>query len=216
MRTIKPQFGILLALLFILTMISTCNIVRAFRPQASTSQTDTVMFNRLQKQRADLEKKYTLQISQLEIQNDSLKSTVQEKKKALIASRLNTSALRDQLNRVITEASVATISPDSLQLAVNNYYNAQAQSDTACDQTIQSLQLALINRDSTIALHNVAEVNLKDLQKDQELRVRLLTDELNTAYKTQRKKVRQNRLLTFGMVFISGITTTLLVKQTVK
>lgn len=216
MRTIKPQFGILLALLFILTVISTCNIVQVFKPQTSTLQTDTAIFNSLQKQRNDLDKRYSLQISQLEVQNDSLKSTVQEKKKALAASRLNTSALKDQLNRIVNEASTTTISPDSLRLAVNNYYDAQTQSNTACDQTIQSLQQAIVNRDSVIVLHNLAETNLKDLQKDQELRVQLLTDELNTAYKTQRKKVRQNRLLTFGMVFMSGITTTLLIKQTVK
>ena len=40
-----------------------------------------------------------------------------------------------------------------------------------------------------------------------------LAEELNTAYKANRKKRFENKMLTYGLMIMSGITTTLFIKS---
>ena len=52
-----------------------------------------------------------------------------------------------------------------------------------------------------------------DIQKENQQRQMQLAEELNTAYKANRKKRFENKMLTYGLMIMSGITTTLFIKS---
>lgn len=68
-------------------------------------------------------------------------------------------------------------------------------------------------RDSEIVICNRSYSQLKDFIDEQARREQKLTEDLNTLLKQQKKKRLQNRLLAGGMLFISGIATTLFIKS---
>ncbi|PBQ32753.1 hypothetical protein CNR22_13530 [Sphingobacteriaceae bacterium] len=67
-------------------------------------------------------------------------------------------------------------------------------------------------RDSQIVLCNSAYQEMKSLVQEQVERERQLTENLNHALKQQKRKRNQNRVLAAGMLFVSGLTTSLLIK----
>ncbi len=68
-------------------------------------------------------------------------------------------------------------------------------------------------RDSELVVCNTSYRQMQDLVKEQALREQQLTEDLNTVRKEQKKKKFQNRLIAAGMLFISGIATTLLIRS---
>lgn len=64
-------------------------------------------------------------------------------------------------------------------------------------------------RDSGIVICNRAYNQLKDLAKEQAFREQQLTERLNEALRQQRRKRLQNRFLAGGMLFVSGVATSL-------
>ena len=66
-------------------------------------------------------------------------------------------------------------------------------------------------RDSEIVICNKAYSGLKDLVKEQAMREQQLTESLNEALKQQRKKRLQNRFLTGGMLFVTGLATSFII-----
>jgi len=67
-------------------------------------------------------------------------------------------------------------------------------------------------RDSQLVVCNTAYQDMKSLVQEQVARERQLTENLNIALKHQKKKRIQNRALAAGMLFVSGLTTSLLIK----
>lgn len=74
---------------------------------------------------------------------------------------------------------------------------------------IIQLQELVAIKDSEIVICRSSYSNLKRLADENLERERKLTQDLQTAYKVQRRKVFQNKLLAGGMLILSGITTTL-------
>lgn len=68
-------------------------------------------------------------------------------------------------------------------------------------------------RDSELVVCNSSYRQMQDLVKEQALREKQLTEDLNTVLKQQKKKKFQNRLIAAGMLFISGVATTLLIRS---
>lgn len=77
------------------------------------------------------------------------------------------------------------------------------------DTNIVQLQEMVATKDSQIVVCSNSYLQLKGLLDDNLERERRLTEDLNTAYKSQRRKVLQNKLLAGGMLVLSGIATTL-------
>ncbi|MFL5763556.1 MAG: hypothetical protein ACJ77K_06395 [Bacteroidia bacterium] len=71
----------------------------------------------------------------------------------------------------------------------------------------------LATKDAQILICNNAYQQLRDLAQEGILREQQLTESLNTALKVQKRKRVQSRLLAAGLVFVSGITTTLYIKS---
>lgn len=67
-------------------------------------------------------------------------------------------------------------------------------------------------RDSQLITFNNAYQQMQNLIDEQVARERQLTSDLNIALKQQKRTRLQNRFLAFGMLFISGFTTSLVIK----
>lgn len=212
MKAVKSKFGIIIALLLCVTVIGTCTFLDHAPEKSPRSNLDIAFIRQWKQEKEKLQKQYESKIVKLQSTNDSLQKTAAEKKKALAVYRLKAQSLQEQLKAAIVKADTSeTIFP-----IAQNYFDAQAQSDSTCIETIECLTEILANRDSSILLYKKSETNLRDLQKEQQLREQLLTEQLNTAYKVQRRKTIQNKFLAGGLVFITGFTTTLLISQSLK
>lgn len=212
MKAVKSKFGILIALLLCVTIVGTCTFLD-HPTDTSPHPVDTTFVHQWKQEKLQLQKQYEKKIASLQTQKDSLQSIASEKKKALAVYRLKAKSLQEQLTAII---KADTSCSDTIMPIAQNYFAAQAQSDSTCNETIESLEQIVANRDSSIFIHKQVETNLRDLQKEQQLREQLLTEQLNTAYKVQRKKTIQNKFLASGLVFITGFTTTLLITQSLK
>jgi hypothetical protein len=215
MQKIRNGLLLVAALLIGIIGIVTCN-TKTHNNDSGTSELNTRILNQWKAERKALAIKYQNEINVLQEENISLKEEAQTKKQHLSAYRLKASILEDQLKKILSKADSSNIFPNSALEVAQSYFEVQALNDTTCDQTITVLETQVANRDSVIVIQNHSLSNFRDLEKEQDMRTQLLDEELNTAYKAQKKKIRQNRLLTCGMVFISGITTTVLIKQKIK
>lgn len=214
----KSTFGRLLiaiALFAGIVCIGTCTFTQSTKPPQTHPERDSIA-SMWKKERTELQVQYHKQIDKLQSGNDSLKREVAEKKKALASYRAKAKFLEDRLKSVIQNSDSDYVSTDSIKPLAYDYFAVQDNNNTSCDSTIKTLEQIVANRDASIFLFRKSETNLRDLQREQELRNQLLAEELNTAYKAQKKKVRQNKLLAGGLIFISGFATTLLISQTIK
>lgn len=152
-------------------------------------------------------------------QNDSLKHKLQVANsllsihKSLLASeRSRVKRLLDRLETESVANSDSTIT-DSLCLQINSL-NAKTDSLIDYYERKDSLMQSMVAiRDSQIELCDKSYQQTKDLLLEQSQREQQLTDNLNTALKQLKRKRLQNRILAAGMLFVSGITTTLFIKS---
>lgn len=152
-------------------------------------------------------------------QNDSLKqklavtnSLLSIHKSLLASERSRVRRLLDRLEIESTANSDSTIT-DSLCLQINSL-NAKTDSLIAYYERKDSLMQSMVAiRDSQIELCDKSYQQTKDLLLEQSQREQQLTENLNTALKQLKRKRLQNRILAAGMLFVSGITTTLFIKS---
>jgi hypothetical protein len=215
MKSTMGRLFIAFALFICIVSIGTCTLRDKPKQPEQHPESDSIA-SIWKKEKQELQVQYHKQIDKLQSDKDSLQSVVTEKKKALSAYRNKAALLEDQLKYAIANTDSSHVLPDSLKSLAYDYFAAQAMNDNTCDSTINTLGQIVANRDTTIVLFKKSEKNMRDLQREQELRNQLLTEELNTAYKVQKKKIHQNKFLAGGLIFISGLTTTLLIHQTLK
>ena len=98
---------------------------------------------------------------------------------------------------------------DSLKTQTLSFVDLVDTSNCMYETTITQLQNLLATKDSQIVVCRASYAQLKSLVDVNMERERKLTADLQTAYKSQRRKVFQNKLLAGGMLLLSGISTTL-------
>lgn len=81
------------------------------------------------------------------------------------------------------------------------------------DAKLQLVNASLAVRDSALVICNSAYQDIKALTVEQAARERQLTENLNLALKQQKKRRIQNRILSAGMLFVAGVTTSLIIKN---
>lgn len=219
MQTSKIKNGIIVALIACVCFLATCEFSKAPESEATISQ-DTLFLSqwrREKQEKLNLIASYEEEITRLQHDNDSMQVLVTETKTSMSAHRFKARQLQQQLKEAITlTVSKDSLTADTLTPILDSLIIAHDQSDTACDTTIHILETMVANRDSSIVFHKQIEGNLRDLNKEQELRNQILTDQLNLAFKIQKKKSRQNKILAGGILILSGITTSLLLTQSLK
>lgn len=98
---------------------------------------------------------------------------------------------------------------DSLKAQTLSYVAWVDSTQSSYESNISQLQELVATKDSQIIIGRNVYSDLKNLFDENLLREQKLTADLNTAYKSQRRKVIQNKLLAGGMLILSGIAATL-------
>ncbi len=136
---------------------------------------------------------------------DSLKT---ENEKLSVKLQIARALLKKQQTVVVSNIPCDALKKEVVVL--NQLCNEQ---DSLCGLSINSLNRSVAIRDSQIVMCNRSYLSMFDLQKENQQRQQQLADELNTAYKQNRKKRFENKMLSCGLMIMAGITTTLFIKS---
>lgn len=219
MQTSKIKNWIIIALTTLLAILSTCEFSKPVVVPSADLQ-DTIFLSQWRREKAERALQtinYTKQVERLQKQKDSLQKTVDDSKAKISRFRTKAGSLEKQLQAITSNTITGdSVSKKEIAPLVDSLVIAGDNSDRSCDETIVLLETIVANRDSSIIFQKQIEANLRDLGKEQELRNKYLTDQLNIAYKAQKRKTRQNKLLAGGLLILSGITTSLLISHSVK
>lgn len=150
-------------------------------------------------------KKYQQQIKQYKLKTDFL-----SKQNKNLTFRLNTARklLKQQQTKVISNIPCDTLKQEVLVLngLTNNV-------DSLCTESINSLNQSIAIRDTQLTFCNKNYQSLFDLQKENRIREQQLTDEMKVAYKQNKRKRFESKMLSAGLMIMIGITTTLFIKS---
>ena len=154
----------------------------------------------------------------LKKQNDLLESHLKAIDKQLSASKDALFHERQMLKmlhlKLLDNHAPALDSLDKNQLALRlDILNTVTDSLLIVYETkLQITQSMLAVRDSQLVVCNGAYQQAQSLVTEQVARERQLTEDLNTALKQQKRTRLKSRLLGGGMLFLSGLTATLLLR----
>ena len=135
-------------------------------------------------------------------------SLTTENQKLNVKLQVTRALLKKQQTVVVSNIPCDTLRKEVIVL--NDLCNVQ---DSLCSVSISSLNQAVAVRDSQIVMCNRSYQSMFDIQKENQQRQMQLAEELNTAYKANRKKRFENKMLTYGLMIMSGIITTLFIKS---
>jgi hypothetical protein len=172
--------------------------------------TEDYFYERLKAEKEKLKSQFKQQIQRLQTERDSLDNLIKKNKQELKFQRVKTKTLSVRVLKSLS-TEVDSASRDSIKPLVEDYVASQELNDSLCDSTIYSLETLVANRDSSLSFHRQVEETQNQMLKDQAARNQQLTDQLNIAFKMQKKKSRQNKILAGGIMIISGITTSILI-----
>lgn len=214
MRNVFKNLGIGFGIFALIVFIGTCTFKQKENPPPI--QTDTSYVKVLKDKQAELQKKYNKQIVSLKHAKDSLEVVIVKNKQVLAAYRYKSNVLEKQLITLIEKSNSSRIVSDSIRPLAENYIDIQQERDSTCTQSMQALEILGAKKDNIIFIQKQEKDNFRELQKEQEQRALNLTEQLNTAYKQQRKTALKNRILAGTLILLSGFTSALLINQTLK
>ena len=213
MRNTIKNFAIAFGLFTIIVMIGTCHVNNTNKPEKITL--DTSLLNSYKEKVNALQFEFEKQIHVLKTTKDSLQNLVKGNKKTIAVLRLNSKQLEIRIKSNLQRAD-STMINDSLKTNTLNYIALQNERDSLCNESINTLEIMASKQDSIIGFQNKETDNLKDLILQNELRERYLTEQLNTAYKVQRKIVFRNKCLAGALFMMTGFASALLINQKLK
>lgn len=177
------------------------------------SQRDTTYLNILTHKANELKQHYQKENKVLQIKNDSLQSLVHLQKSKLKIIRLKADTLQWALREYLNPMDSLPIKQRVVSPLFEDYIALQIQEQGICDSTTCQLETMLANKEEQIHLCAQAFNAVQDLSAQQQAQIKLLEQNLNTAYKQQKRKSISNRLLASGLMIVSGVATTLLINQ---
>lgn len=155
-----------------------------------------------------LQKRNELLSGQLKIVSSQLKSS-----KTVLATQRQKI---DRLTQTLIHDSLPCTNRELVDSLVNRIDKLNAITDTVFsiyENKVKLKEDLVAVRDSELVVCKTAYTRMQDLVKEQALKEQQLTDDLKTILKQQKKKKFQNRLIAAGMLFISGVATTLLIRS---
>jgi hypothetical protein len=153
------------------------------------------------------------------VQNDSLKKKLEVTNNLLTIHKSLLSSERKKVNQLTSRIAKAAFLKgdstltDSLCLEIQTLNTKTDSLIGFYDRKDSLMQSMVAIRDSQIELCDKSYREAKDLILEQSKREQQLTENLNVALKQLKRKRFQNKILAAGMLFISGITTTLYIKS---
>lgn len=176
----------------------------------------------LDKEKEQLQEINTIKIiydRKFRILKDSLSDKLLVQNKLLSKQKIILLKSQEHLNHLLFQLKADsfpnrdTAVIDSLSFEIRN---TALESDTLINTyelKNKTYQAMVAVRDSELVILNKSYASINDFSKEQLLREQQLTNDLNTSLKSLRRKRIQNKILAGGMLFISGIATTLLIKS---
>jgi len=158
---------------------------------------------------------YKIAFDELKTHSDSLQKQLNFTQAKLKAAkfRLNQSQIAlvalAQKKSDTTSFEVLLNDSDSLKMQTLAYIDRVDSMQCIYESNILQLENLVATKDSQIVISRNAYSDLKNLFDENLKRERKLTEDLNTAYKVQRRKTLQNKLLAGGFLILSGISATL-------
>lgn len=152
----------------------------------------------------------------LEKDNDSLRDKLQQNRFELTESKKRAKNARNKLVHQVEklkEDSICKAKGDSLETVVLEVFRNIDSTEAFYEHRLSLLENVVAVRDSEIAICTNSYTELKGILEQQVLREQQLTKNLETALKSQRKKIREHKLLAGGMLFLSGVATVLYINS---
>lgn len=209
--------ALIVGLAFLALLLGTCQFrsrLNGERPveEAHQAISESLYLKEKEQQIAVYEKR----LNELQGQRDSLWQVAVSKKRAHAGLRPGVHYYQQQLRKEIASVDSLCYPSDSLRSAADSLIVFQNRADSACLESIEAFEQLVGNRDSSLTVLSLTNRNLRDIQKEQELKEQYLTEQLQTALKAQRKKARQNKVLAGSLLLLSGITTAVLAPHYLK
>lgn len=162
-----------------------------------------------------IDKNYKTVSDSLKVKTDSLKKALEKttKKLSVVTKNLNQSKLSllalVQINSDSLKTNQGLKICDSLKVKIVDFVTSVDTTKSVYETNILQLQNLVALKDSQINICGFSYSQLKNQLAENIERERKLTENLNTAYKVQRRKVLQNKFLAAGILVLTGISTTL-------
>ncbi len=153
-------------------------------------------------------KRNDLLAGQLLIANAQLKNS----RAALNAERKKIKAMQASLALDSSANPCDTVFKRELAARIDTLHSVTDSLIAKYESKVQVVDSTIALRDSQLVVCNNAYQDMKSLVQEQAARERQLAENLALALKQQNRKRNQNRFLAAGMLFIAGVTTSLIIK----
>jgi uncharacterized protein YxeA len=206
---------VIIALLIIAVMLGSLALFHNDKPNLTIVKQDKKQLIQSEQQVNRIDKHYQHDMASLKKRNDSLQGelNITQVKLRIAKLKLGQSeitvlhfAKKDTTHESVREQ---LIDCDSLKQQVLAYASLMDSTRSVYECDITQLLNKVAIRDSELVICKSAYSEMKNLMSENLERERQLTEDLQTAYKQQKRKVLQSKLLAGGFILLSGITTTL-------
>ena len=159
---------------------------------------------------------YTLEMAQLKKQNDSLLKVVQSHRAALMLSDQKVFQLEDKVSAL---ASKAKKEPDTLKRKVSDLdslgieasvlVSQEAERDSLCEGEVSDLNALVGEKDSALADCQSTYISMKQVADSSLQQQQNALTEIKGLNKQLKRKAVQSRLLSAGLLILTGVAATL-------
>jgi hypothetical protein len=162
-----------------------------------------------------IDKNYTLAMNHLKEHGDSLEAELKITKEKLSAAKFLLGQTEISTVRLAEkDTSHETVRQkitdcDSLKKQVLLFAGKVDSTQGLYDCAVSRLESMVATKDSEIVVCRSSYTELKSLMDENLMREQKLTEDLQTAYKQQRRKTLQSKLMAGGFLIMTGIATSL-------
>lgn len=186
----------------------------------SVKKPDKTIVKAAKKEISVLNKNYQKEKALLEFHADSLQKELDQATKKLGITKRKLEQSQSKLLALAHDTSNLSSERqencDSLREEVIQYTALVDSAQSQYESKLTGLQEMVATKESETYICNLAYDSLRSISEQNLERERQLTKDLQTAFKVQRRKTIQNKLLAGGLLILSGITTTLYINTTLK
>ena len=214
MKNVIRNLSIGFGLFIIIVCIGTCAL-HTSKPTRPPS-TDTSYIEELHHRQQQLHIHYQKQYDALQHVKDSLSLQIKRHKQTLNSYRAKSERLEKQLMDLALRTDSAKALQDSISPLTMAYIHMQHERDSSCTQTIRALEFIGTKKDSVITIQCQEIETNRALQEQQRKQTELLTQQLNTAYKEQKRAVLKSKIGAGAMLILSGFINVLIINKSLK
>lgn len=211
----KSKIGIVIAMLLIVGGMLTCQLSGP-DGNSEVPVADTVVLNTWKKEKVGLILGYESRLKQLSAKQDSISAEIRENKKLLTIARSKTKAAQLKIESLLVRSDTGVLVADSIRPFIDSLAFACEDADSLCTVTINTLEAQIDSKNSSM-FQQAGEISiLKQMSEQQELHIGNLRTTLDIKVKAEKNLSRKNKLLSAGIILLSGITSSLLITRTLR